>query len=168
MAMTNTHSIFDVDAIERIKDMLLQTDKRIAVAESVTAGFLQAAIASATNASNFFQGGITVYNGAQKFKHLQVEPIHAQHCNCVSGKVAAQMALQVCQLFASDYGIGITGFASPVPESNQQLFAYYAIAENGNLIAQEKLTATADNPQDVQLYYVNTVLHKLASLLHTV
>jgi PncC family amidohydrolase len=164
--MKNTSSIFDTAAVERIKDKLLETDKRMAVAESVTAGFLQAAIASATNASNFFQGGITVYNGAQKFKHLQVEPIHAQHCNCVSGKVAAQMALHVCTLFASDYGIGITGFASPVAESNQQLFAYYAIAENGNIVGQEKLTATADNPQEVQLYYVNAVLDKLATLLH--
>ncbi|MFT3750464.1 MAG: hypothetical protein QM768_19275 [Agriterribacter sp.] len=31
-------------------------------------------------------------------------------------------------LFTSNWEIGITGYASPVPESGQALFVYYAIA----------------------------------------
>ena len=45
-----------------IKDILIEDGKTLTVAESVTAGLLQAALSLALGASQLFQGGITVYN----------------------------------------------------------------------------------------------------------
>ena len=49
--------MYDEQVIQSIMKILLQRRQTIAVAESVTAGHLQVALASAENASQFFQGG---------------------------------------------------------------------------------------------------------------
>ncbi len=116
--------MFDETVLHQIKDQLIRKNQTIAVAESVTAGLLQLALASAEEAVRFFQGGITAYNLGQKYKHLNVEPVHAELCNCVDRVVAVEMARNVTDLFRSDWGIAITGYATPVPESGHQLFAF--------------------------------------------
>ncbi|WP_276372366.1 nicotinamide-nucleotide amidohydrolase family protein [Chryseolinea sp. H1M3-3] len=158
--------MYDSTVINALKDVLIKRDETIAVAESVTAGFLQAALSSAENASNFFQGGITAYNIGQKARHLHIEPIHAERCNCVSDRIAAQMALEVTQLFASDWGIAVTGYAAPVPEcSINDLFAYYAVSYRGTLKAVEKIKAKKDDPMKVQVFYVNQILNDFHRLM---
>ena len=56
----------DDQVIDQIKNILIDRGETIAVAESLTSGHLQVALASAENASEFFQGGITVYNLGQR------------------------------------------------------------------------------------------------------
>ena len=46
--------------IDPIGNILKRKEQTIAVAESVTAGLLQLSLSAATDASLFFQGGITV------------------------------------------------------------------------------------------------------------
>ncbi|MES2882309.1 MAG: CinA family protein [Bacteroidota bacterium] len=149
---------FNITQINKIKTRLVQKKETVAVAESVTTGLLQFALALADEATNYFQGGITTYNLGQKTMHLSVEPIQALACNCVSAPVAKQMALNVCNLFKSNWGVGITGYASPVPESDQKLFCYYAIAHNGKIVAAHRLTGKANNAYEVQVDYINKVL----------
>jgi len=154
-------NLFNEKTLEGIKNKLLKSHETIAVAESVTSGFIQLAFSTAKDASKFYQGGITAYNIGQKYKHLHVEPIHANGCNCVSGKVATEMALNVCRLFESDWGLGITGYAAPVEESDNKLFAYYAIAYKDKVVAQKKLVAKQEDSFEVQLSYVNHLLDDL-------
>jgi nicotinamide-nucleotide amidase len=124
-------------ALTAIRKVLIQNKQSLAVAESVTAGQLQTAFSFAEKAMEFFQGGITTYNIGQKARHLHVDPIHAATCNCVSEKVAAEMAINVCSMFSSDWGIAITGYASVVPEEQIfELFAYYAISFKGKPVAK--------------------------------
>jgi len=154
--------MFDEKLVNRIAGELKKNNKTIAVAESVTAGLLQAALASAADASLFFQGGITAYNIGQKCRHLLVEPVHALECDCVSEKVSKDMCVQVCSLFSSDYGIGITGYAARVPEKNiNDLFACFAIAFRGEVILSEKIFTNKEEGLPAQLFYINTVLRKL-------
>jgi PncC family amidohydrolase len=158
--------LYDSKKLERLHQLLTRKEQTIAVAESVTAGFLQAAIAQAEEASTFFQGGITAYNLGQKFKHLKVDPIHAGQTNSVSKKVAATMALQVRELFGSDWGIAITGYATPVPESGNRLFAFYAIAQGEKIVRQGKLNGPAGKgPYAVQQYFLTRLLDELLSQL---
>ncbi len=138
----------------------------VAVAESVTAGLLQQSLAAIENASEFFQGGMTVYNLGQKCTHLGIEPIEAQQCNCVSVNVAKQMAIGVAQKFTADWGMSLTGYATPVPESGQKLFAYYAICFNGKIKAQGLLRADIKDPAQVQQQYVHTILKKWVACLN--
>lgn len=145
--------------------LLLKRKETIAVAESVTSGLMQVAFSSVDGAIGFYQGGITAYNVAQKYKHLNVEPVHALSCNSVSEKVATEMALHVCRIFNSDWGIGITGYATPVPESNKELFSYYTISYKGAIKKAARLVSREDEPLDVQLFYCNTVLKVLSEVI---
>lgn len=154
--------VFDEKATNAIRSYFIGHHQTISVAESVTTGLIQSAIGGIPDASQFYQGGITAYNLGQKYRHLLIEPIHALSCNCVSDKIAGQMALNVCTLFNSEWGIGITGYAVPVPESGDKIFAHYAIAANGKIILTAKITSSLTQPLDVQLFYVNKVLKQLA------
>lgn len=156
---------FNLDTLHEIRDYLLKNKETLAVAESVTSGLLQAALAMVPDASKYFQGGITAYNLGQKYRHLLVEPIHAEDCDCVSQKVASTMALNVCPMFCSDWGIGISGYATPVKESGDNLYAYTAIAFNGKLISEKKWTPEETDPQKVQLFYVNSVISDLKTAM---
>lgn len=158
---------FEQRILNAIGKGLLKNGSTIAVAESVTSGLLQWALGSITDAMKFYQGGITTYNTAQKFHHLGVEPITAESCHAVSAKVAAEMALGVTRLFGSQWGIGITGFATPVPESGGKRFAWYAIAKQNRILATRQLKPRATIAGEVQLAYANAVLADLRKLLHS-
>lgn len=151
--------MFDDKIIHEIKEQLCKNKQTVAVAESVTAGYLQAALASAERASFFFQGGITAYNLGQKARHLKIEPIHAERCNCVSEQVVTEMAIHVTKLFSSDWGIAISGYAAPVPEcSVDEPFAFYAITFQDKLVQVKKISSQKSDAIKVQLFYVNKIL----------
>lgn len=153
--------LFETKQLEKIHNALVKKKETIAVAESVTSGLLQVALAQAEAASEFYQGGLTAYNLGQKYKHLQVEPIHAEKVNCVSERVSNEMALNVCELFNSDWGIGITGYATAVPESANKVFAFFSIAHNRKIVAKGKITPAKAEGFDIQLGYVKTILNRL-------
>lgn len=159
------HNLFDVRQIDKIKEYLIHKNETIAVAESVTAGLMQVALALAKDATKYFQGGLTAYNLGQKARHLLVEPIHAVNCNCVSQKVAEEMALNVCRLFNSDWGIGLTGYSSPVPESGNKLFCFYAIVHHHKVVVKGKLTQAEDDAFKVQVHYVVDVIESLLQVV---
>lgn len=158
---------FDPGMLNAIGKGLLKSGSTIAVAESVTSGLLQWALASITDAMKFYQGGITTYNIAQKFHHLQVEPIAAESCHAVSPKVAKEMAIGAARLFGSQWAIGITGFATPVPESGNKRYAFFAIVYEGRVRSAKQLKPRTTVAEDVQLAYANAVLAELRRLLHS-
>ena len=138
---------------------MLKKNQTLAVAESVTSGHLQAAFSLADGATDFFQGGITAYNLGQKARHLKVDPIHALYSNCVSDRIAEEMALQALSLFSSDWAIAITGYAAPIPELDiRNLFAYYSIAFKNKIVLSKKITAGNVGIYEVQVFYTETVL----------
>ena len=158
--------MYNDKVIEEIKNILISRGQTIAVAESLTSGHLQVALASAENASKFFQGGITAYNLGQKARHLKIEPIHAENCNCVSEKVASEMALNVIDLFSTDWSIGITGYAAPVPECSVEMpFAYYAICLHDKVLRINKIESDEKDPMQVQIKFVNMVLSDLWGII---
>lgn len=153
--------LIDEEILNQLRTFLIGRGETVAVAESVTAGILQTALASAKDALQFFQGGITAYNLGQKSRHLQINPIHADTCNCVSEKIAEDMALNVCNLFSSDWGMGITGYATIEPALKmKQLFAYYAIANKNHIKDSGCLKHQKDKPAVVQFYYANEILKR--------
>ena len=154
--------MFNKENIQKVADLLIRHKHTIAVAESVTGGFLQAALSSAENASTFFQGGITAYNITQKYTHLHINLAHAIACNCVSEQTAREMAIGVGQSFSSNWGVSITGYASPVPGHHmEELYAWYAIVFDHECITSGYLTAEIKDPQNVQIEYTDAVVLKL-------
>lgn len=158
--------MYDRKTVDEIRKLLASEKMTIALAESVTAGHLQAAFSLAEHAMEFFQGGITTYNIGQKIRHLAIDPFHAVACNCVSATTAEQMALGVCKLFSSDWGTSITGYAATVPELNiNRVFAFYAIAFRGEIIQSKKITASIQSPLKVQVHFTNQVLMHLRKVI---
>jgi PncC family amidohydrolase len=151
---------------DRLKDILLETKQTVAVAESVTAGHLQVAFSMSERASEYFQGGITTYNLGQKARHLHIEPIHAQACDCVSENVASAMATHVTRLFMSDWGIAITGYASTVPEKNiYDLFACYSICNSDGKILTKTIKAIKGTPEEIRKFYTRQVLQEFLEMI---
>lgn len=149
-----------------ISSFLLKSGQTIAVAESVTSGHLQAAFSLADYAQEFYQGGITAYNVGQKARHLGVEPIHAQAHNAVSKQVAEQMALGAVKKFSSHWGLGICGYAAPVPELKVKVpYAHFALVYLGAVKVSRKLTTKTTSGRPTQEYYVKQILQAFASVL---
>jgi len=72
------------------------------------------------------------------------------------------MALAVTRSFSSDWAIAITGYASPIPEEHvNELFAFYAIVFNHEIILSDTIKANKESPEEVQLEYVDHVIKKL-------
>lgn len=149
---------------KQLEQYFISHSETIAVAESVTSGLLQSALSDIPQAEQFYQGGITVYNLGQKYKHLDVEPIHAAQFNSVSPRVAEQMAINVCKLFNADWGIGVTGYASPVPDANNKLFCYYAIYYKNHVSATGEIKSKIALPQKVREYYSAEIINVLLKL----
>jgi nicotinamide-nucleotide amidase len=103
-------------AVELKKLILRKPALTLAVAESLTAGQVQARIAAVSGASDYFLGGVTAYSLAQKVKLLGVNRTHARSVDCVSQRVAVEMAAGACQLFGADLAVATTGYAEPAPK----------------------------------------------------
>jgi nicotinamide-nucleotide amidase len=126
-------------------------DLRIAVAESVTCGHLQARIGGISGASRFFLGGITTYSLEQKIRHLGVRRDIAEPVNCVSEAVARAMARGACDLFGCGLALATTGYAEPSVEWNvPQPFAWWALARRADGGGFVFASARVDCPADME------------------
>jgi nicotinamide-nucleotide amidase len=122
----------------RLKQLMMRKPRlTLAVAESLTAGHVQARIAAVSGASNYFLGGVTAYSLEQKVKLLGVNRAHAKRVNCVSQRVAVEMAHGVMELFGADLAAATTGYAEPDRAAGVKApMAWWAICQrlpNGRL-----------------------------------
>jgi nicotinamide-nucleotide amidase len=158
--------VYNIKEILKIRDVLVSRKETLAVAESVTSGHLQAALSLAPDASKFYQGGISTYNIGQKSRHLKIEPIHGLSCNCVSERIAEEMAKGAVLLFSSDWGIAVTGYAVPVPELGiHDLFAFYSFFYRDNAVHAGKLESRGTDGYQVQVEYANLILKEFKKFL---
>jgi len=97
-----------------LKQLLLRRPVlTLAAAESLTGGHVQARITSVSGASGYFLGGLTAYTLDEKVRQLGVNRAHAKRVNCVSQRVAVEMAEGACGLFGADIAVATTGYAEP-------------------------------------------------------
>ena len=97
---------------------------RLAVAESLTAGLVAAAIADVPGASRVLQGGIVAYQTALKHRLLGVDKELLAERGPVDAEVAEEMALGVRErlsegVISSTIGISTTGVAGPDWQDDQ-------------------------------------------------
>ena len=155
----------------RLKELLLREPRlTIAAAESLTAGHMQARIAAVPGASVYFLGGITAYSLEQKVRRLGVNRAHARRVNCVSQRVAVEMAAGTAELFGADLAVATTGYAEPSPADGVAVpMAWWAIChrQRGGKLAV--ISGQVEVPQasrtEVQARVAETVLRELAAYL---
>lgn len=150
------------DLLECIGNYLQASEETVATAESVTAGFLQFSLSQIKDASKIFKGGITVYTLEEKVNFLQVDEKEAEACDCVSQNISDTMALNVARSFGADWGMAITGYATPVEKSDFKLFAYFSFAYKGEVVLSRKMDLNARKDSiSAQLCYSEFMLECL-------
>ena len=102
----------DTDLAAVVLDLLRQSGRTLAIAESCTGGLLGARITNVAGASDVFLGGMVAYaNRAKEAIGVPVELI-AEH-GAVSAEVAAAMAAGVAEGSGAAVTVAITGIAGP-------------------------------------------------------
>ena len=157
-----------------LKSLMLASPRlTLSVAESLTCGRVQARIGEISGASEFFLGGITAYTLEAKVEKLGVERAAARKVNCVSLRVAEQMARGVCELFGSDLGVATTGYAEPLPaEGVADPFAWWAITHcrrgKAAMLRGGRVECPGATRVDVQMFVADAVLAELVGYLREI
>ena len=87
--------------------------RRIATAESCTAGLLAARLTDRPGSSAYVAGGVVAYANQAKIDLLGVDPALIEAHGAVSQEVAEAMALGAIERFGADTAVAITGVAGP-------------------------------------------------------
>jgi len=91
----------------------LLANRRLALAESCSAGLLAARITNIPGASEYFVGGVVSYSNQSKVEQLGVDPALIETHGAVSDEVAVAMAQGALERFSADVAVSITGIAGP-------------------------------------------------------
>ncbi|SNU00640.1 nicotinamide-nucleotide amidase [Ruaniaceae bacterium KH17] len=87
--------------------------RTVAVAESLTAGYVSGALATVPGVSAILRGGVVAYSPEIKISLLGVDPDLIAAGGTVQPEVAQQMARGVAERLGAQFGIGTTGVAGP-------------------------------------------------------
>ncbi|GAB3361226.1 hypothetical protein GCM10027566_27520 [Arachidicoccus ginsenosidivorans] len=98
--------------VESLADLLAQRNKRIAFAESATAGYLMSAFACCVH-YEVLSGGIVCYDASIKTNLLGVDPKMIDANSAESTPVTEAITQGLRVLIPADYYIGITGLLKP-------------------------------------------------------
>jgi nicotinamide-nucleotide amidase len=91
----------------------LLAGRRIATAESCTAGMLASRLTDRPGSSAYVAGGVVAYANEAKSGLLGVDPVLIAEHGAVSADVAEAMAAGALERFAADTAVAITGVAGP-------------------------------------------------------
>jgi competence/damage-inducible protein CinA-like protein len=106
--------IFSEDG-SRVDDLVarLLTGRRLATAESCTAGLLAARLTERPGSSAYVAGGVVAYANDSKVELLDVDARLIEEHGAVSEPVAEAMAEGALKRFEADTAVAITGIAGP-------------------------------------------------------
>jgi nicotinamide-nucleotide amidase len=99
----------------RVDDQVaeLLAGRRIATAESCTAGLLAARLTDRPGSSEYVAGGVVAYANEAKTGLLEVDPALIERHGAVSEEVAEAMAAGALHRFEADTAVAVTGIAGP-------------------------------------------------------
>lgn len=102
----------DGTSVDQVVADLLQ-GRRLALAESCSAGLMAARIADVPGSSAYFAGGAVTYSDESKAALLGVDRDLISRYGAVSDEVAEAMAIGALERFDADVSVSITGIAGP-------------------------------------------------------
>ncbi|ARG59006.1 competence/damage-inducible protein A [Mycobacterium kansasii] len=108
------HQIYSEDG-SQVDDVVARmlAGRRIATAESCTAGLLSARLTDRPGSSDYVAGGLVVYSDDAKTELLGIDAALIRTHGAVSEPVAQAMAAGALQRFGADTAVAITGIAGP-------------------------------------------------------
>jgi nicotinamide-nucleotide amidase len=108
------HQLYSEDG-SNVDDLVAQllAGRRIATAESCTAGLIAARLTDRPGSSDYVMGGVVSYSNEAKTDLLGVDPALIEEHGAVSEPVAQAMAAGALKRFGADTAVAITGIAGP-------------------------------------------------------
>jgi len=154
-------------ALGLIHNKAIKHSLTIATAESITGGRVAAALTTLPGSSLYFRGGIVAYHIDAKEHLLRVRRHEAAACNCVSDRIANQMAFGAKEQFGADCIIATTGYAEPWPAGGIPApFAHYTVLCQGNIIAGRVPLDGLDR-KGAQEAMTRSVVYVLAAMMNS-
>lgn len=140
--------------------------RRLALAESCSAGLLAARITDLPGASAYFAGGVVAYSNEAKVDLLGVDPDLIARHGAVSSEVAEAMSIGALERFGADVAVSITGIAGPDGGSEEKPVGYVcfdARLAGGGAIARAPVIP--GNREDIRERSALVAMHLLRTLL---
>ena len=118
---------------KQIIDLLSQTNKTLATAESCTGGMIAAALTDIPGASAALYGGYVTYANAAKSKMIHVQSRLIRDYGAVSNQVARAMADGARNTARADFAVAATGIAGPDGGSDKKPVGLVYVAVSSDL-----------------------------------
>ena len=149
----------DANMESTIIDALRARGKTLAVAESLTGGFLGARLTAVPHASEVFRGGIVSYASDIKFELLGVTegPVVSERC-------AREMALGARRVLHADVGLSVTGVAGPDEQDGQPVGTVFLGVALDDRVEVRQVRLPGDRER-VRQFSVISVLNMLRLML---
>ena len=123
---------YDLETMaEVIGRELVQQNKKLAVAESCTGGYISHLITSVPGSSEYYNGSVTSYSNEMKEKLLGVSRENLEKYGAVSEQVAREMVEGVKRVMNADYAVATTGIAGPTGGTEEKPVGTVWIAVSG-------------------------------------
>lgn len=148
---------------EQVAKLLAQ--RRIATAESCTAGLLAARLTELAGSSAYVAGGMVAYANDAKSEVLGVDPALIATHGAVSEPVAEAMAEGALNRFGADIAVGVTGIAGPgggTEEKPVGTVCFSVIADDARLTRTTRLPG---NRADIRERSTTVAMHLLRRAL---
>ncbi|WP_320112167.1 competence/damage-inducible protein A [Draconibacterium orientale] len=110
---------------------LVKQNKKLAVAESCTGGYISHLITSVSGSSAYYNGSVTSYSNEIKEKLLGVSRESLEKYGAVSEQVAREMVEGVKRVMKADYAVATTGIAGPTGGTEEKPVGTVWIAVSG-------------------------------------
>jgi nicotinamide-nucleotide amidase len=125
VAERHEHTLFSTDG-SSVDDQVaaLLAERRVALAESCTAGLMAARLTERPGSSDYVLGGVVAYSNEAKAGLLGVDPGLIERHGAVSPEVAEAMADGALERFGADTALAITGIAGPGGGSEEKPVGY--------------------------------------------
>lgn len=144
----------------------LLAGRRIATAESCTAGLLAARLTDRPGSSDYVMGGVVSYSNEAKAELLGVDPALIDEHGAVSEPVAEAMARGALRRFGADTAVAITGIAGPgggKPEKPVGTVCFTVMLEEGR--TDTRTLKLPGNRSDVRERSTTVAMHLLRRAL---
>ncbi|MBB2912239.1 PncC family amidohydrolase [Streptosporangium becharense] len=149
----------------QVLSLLVRRGETVAVAESLTAGLIGAALTGPSGASAAFRGGVLSYATELKHRLLHVPADLLDREGAVHPEVAAAMAVGVRRLADATYGLAATGVAGPDPQDGKPVgTVHLAVSGPGGRVWHRDLRL-AGSREEIREQTVNEAIDLLRGVL---
>ena len=156
----------DMESIEqRVVELLRKKGKKIACAESCTAGYIPKRITDIPGASEVFECGIVSYSNEIKMKLLGVSADTLEKYGAVSEQTAREMAVGAKRISGADIAVASTGLAGPGGADGLPGGLSFVAVTDGSRVFAERIETGHENDREYNRYVTASRALNLARLM---